>query len=692
MFYFFSIIILLICNISYESLLDKSLEIRVISLAILLFLLFTLPFLSKHNFLKKADFSILKNPFILIYVLWVILQGVGFFFAQNTGESLHEFLKTGSFFVLFFFLLLYIVPQKGSRTIFLKIMVLFTLLISIIGIVQALNMFSEHGFSLTNAKLIKGNFANKNMFSQILFFGFTFSAFTIYFLKKTWKNLAFLAALSSLLLIVLLMTRGVWLALIIASIVSLIFFVIYIRKHIRKSHLSRKSLIVFSGVGLASILLFGVISLQFDYGQSIKKRIESSFNLSDNSTNSRFKLWGKTTELIEENPMLGVGSGNWKVEILKHDVIRYNAGWEVPRRMHNDYLTVLSEIGFIGFIVYLTMFGFIIFYLNSIIRQAKNPDDKIFALALLFGTVGYMCFSFFSFPKERVEAQILLNLIFAFSTFLYYQTKAKKITQPHKNSLPILFIIALSILSFTALSSWKRMQAEIAINKMYINLSQNRSKATIYPLIKDIRSPFVSISPRNTPFLQLEAKFMYVLNKNTKEVIKVYKDALKDSPYHVRTIIELANVYFDTGDLENAMKYGDRAYNFSPSNEVVLLSLAMYAEKLGQLDSSLCYLDKVSPRSLKSNYFPQITRVLKKKSLVLFDKETNQAMKVEIAYLTNANEGKSLRIIYKRSQNNNTNYEYEFMKEVQKQFKNKHPEQAKNYVSPLLSEYGVIPE
>ncbi|MDA3883300.1 MAG: O-antigen ligase family protein [Bacteroidales bacterium] len=640
--------------------------------------------------MKNADFSILKNPFMLIYSLWVSLHGISIFIAQNTEESLHEFLKTGSFFVFFIFLLLYIVPQKDSRTIFLKVMVLFTLLISVIGIVQALNLFSEHGFSFNNAKLIKGNFSNKNMFSQVLFFGFTFSAFSIYFLKNEWKKLAFITTLSSLLMIVLLMTRGVWLALFVASIISLIFFVIYIRKYIQKSHLSRKSVLVFSGVVLASIILLGVVSLQFDYGQKAKKRIENSFKLSDTSTLSRFMLWGETTKIIEENPVLGVGSGNWKVEILKYDVIRYRDGWIVPRRVHNDYLTILSETGFVGLIVYLTIFGFIIFYLISIMRKAEYPDDKVFALALFFATIGYMCFSFFSFPKERVEAQIFLNVIFAFSTFLYYQTKNKKNAQSSKSALPILLIIALGFSSVTVFSSWKRMQAEIAINEMYVNLSQNRSKATIYPLIKDIRSPFVSISPRNTPFLQLKAKFMYSLGENPEDVIKVYQDALKDSPYHVRTIIELANIYFDAGDLDNAMKYGEMAYEYSPSNEVVLLSLALFVEQLGQLDSSLYYLEKVSPSSLKSSYYQHITRVLKKKAIVLLDKETNQAMKVEIANLANANDGQSVRIIHNRSQNNNTSYEYEFMKEVQKQFEHNYPEYAKNYVSPLLIEYGVI--
>ncbi|MEA1874283.1 MAG: O-antigen ligase [Bacteroidota bacterium] len=670
-FYFFSIAILLICNITYEALLSKSLEIRVFSLAIFLILLFTLPMFRKTNFLKKANFSILKNPFIIVYALWVILQGLGIFIAQNTGESLHEFLKTGSFLIFFIFLLLYVVPQKDSRTIFFKIMVLFTIFISFVGIVQSIKVFSEHGFAFTNVIKIKGVFSNKNMFSQILFFGFTSSVFNIYFLKKMWKRLAFFAALSSLLMIVLLMTRGVWLAIFVAAIISFVIYVIYIRKQVQSRFLLSRSLLLFAGVGLVSILIFGAVSLQFEYGQNVKSRIENSFKLSDTSILSRFKLWEKTTELIEENPVLGVGSGNWKIEILKYDVIKYYNGWIVPRRVHNDYLTVLSETGFVGFIVYLSLFGFILFYLISTIRKAENPDDKVLALALFAVTLGYLCFSFFSFPKERVETHILLNVIFAFSTYMYCQTRTRKTTKPNKIAFPILLIIALSFSSVTALSSWKRMQAEIAINKMYVKLNQNVSKSTIYPLIHDIRSPFVSISPRNTPFLALKAKFMYNLGESTDAVMNVYIDALKDSPYHVRSILEIADIYYSKGNLEETITYGQMAYQYAPSNEFVLLRLALYNEQVEMLDSSLYYLELVKPVCLQDSYNTQITRVLKKKAIVLLEKEEDQLLKIEIANLANANNGIDIRLVHQQAMDNHTSFEFEFLKQANAAYESK---------------------
>ena len=71
------------------------------------------------------------------------MHSISVFIAQNTGEALHEFLKAGTYLVLFLFLLFYVVPQKNSREYFLKVIVVFTLIHSLIGVVQSLNIFSE---------------------------------------------------------------------------------------------------------------------------------------------------------------------------------------------------------------------------------------------------------------------------------------------------------------------------------------------------------------------------------------------------------------------------------------------------------------------------------------------------------------------------------------------------------------------
>ncbi len=689
-FVFFGLLMLVVANLHYEALLGKTMEVRVFGLSILLASLFVFPMLKKYNFLRDADFRVIKSPFLIIYFIWVVLQALSVFVAQNTGEALHEFLKAGTYLILFLFLFLYVVPQRSSREYFLKTLVVFTIIHSFIGVVQSLNIFSEFGFSFANVNLIKGNFSNKNLFSQSLFFGFTFSTTGIYFLKKYWKTLSVIASISSLFLILLFMTRGVWLALLASSVISFVLYFVFIHKAVEKSFLKGKRLIYFSSIVIVFVTVFTLFVSKTDYGQSIRNRIQASFKLSDSSTNSRFGLWNKTLDLWEENPVLGVGSGNWKIEILKSDVVKYRNGWVVPRRAHNDYLTILSENGIIGILAYLAMFILILSCLIRVMKRSQSQDDKMFALSIFFALIGYLCFSFFSFSRERVETQIILNILFAFSLFYSRQLKYKHETKANSKVFPFVLIFALGFSTVTAYSSMKRMQAEIAVNKMYIQISEKRNMASIYPLVRDIRSPFVSVSPRNTPFLGLKAKFMNNLGKDKEAVLDVYFDALKDSPYHVRTIVEIAEIYDMSGDYDQALKFGNQAYKYAPSNELVLLRMAFYYERVEQLDSSLYYLNQVTPRTYQDSYFPQITRVLKKKAIVLLDKEEDQRMKFAIADVANADEGKNLRIYYKRSLNRGTTFEIEFLKEVQKTFENEHSIYAEEYTSPLLREYNVI--
>lgn len=486
------------------------------------------------------------------------------------------------------------------------------------------------------------------------------------------------------------MTRGVWLALLVASIFSLVIFFLLIHKREEKSSLKGKRFIYLSSSVIVFAAIFAIFVAKTDYGQSIRNRIDASFKLSDSSTNSRFGLWNKTLDLWEESSVLGVGSGNWKIEILKYDVVKYRNGWVVPRRAHNDYLTILSENGIIGLLVYLAMFILVLYYLITVMRKSQSVGDKLFVLSLFFALIGYLCFSFFSFSRERVETQIILNILFAFSVFYFRQLKQKQEKNMNSRAFPFILVFALVFTSVTAYSSLKRMQAEVAVNKMYIQISENRNMASIYPLIRDIRSPFVSISPRNTPFLELKAKFMNNLNEDKDAVLDVYFDALKDSPYHVRTIIEIAEIYDMAGDFDQALEFGKQAYGYAPSNELVLLRMAFYYERVEQLDSALYYLDQVTPRTYQDSYFPQITRVLKKKAIVLLDKEEDQRMKFAIANVANADEGKNLRIFYKRSLNNGTTFEIEFLKEVQKAFVKEHPTYFQEYSSPLLREYNVL--
>jgi len=115
---------------------------------------------------------------------------------------------------------------------------------------------------------------------------------------------------------------------------------------------------------------------------------------------ARFKVWQQTLELVKESPVFGIGAGNWELQIP-----RYTALIDYPQmsykvffqRPHNDYIWVLAENGIAGFIFYLGIFGFALFYAI----RSRN----VLVLVVLSG---YMVIAFFSFPMERPFHSLIL--------------------------------------------------------------------------------------------------------------------------------------------------------------------------------------------------------------------------------------------------------------------------------------------
>ena len=86
----------------------------------------------------------------------------------------------------------------------------------------------------------------------------------------------------------------------------------------------------------------------------------------------RFELWRTTADIVKENPVLGVGTGDVDDEL--HAQL-YDRGSELSgtsKRSHNQYLSLMAAVGLLGFAVILFMF----------IRAAAGNKAKLSPLML----------------------------------------------------------------------------------------------------------------------------------------------------------------------------------------------------------------------------------------------------------------------------------------------------------------------
>ena len=67
----------------------------------------------------------------------------------------------------------------------------------------------------------------------------------------------------------------------------------------------------------------------------------------DGSVNERLNFFNAAIKSIINNPILGIGYGNWKIKScdLNKDIIK---SYRVPYFAHNDFLQITAEIGIVG--------------------------------------------------------------------------------------------------------------------------------------------------------------------------------------------------------------------------------------------------------------------------------------------------------------------------------------------------------
>ena len=146
---------------------------------------------------------------------------------------------------------------------------------------------------------------------------------------------------------------------------------------------------------ILSALSIAVIVVGFVLSEKLQTRFEmmlvaisntnSTSNLSVESNNSRIIMWSTSLELIKENPVLGVGTGDVKDELKNRNILRGNLNVANKNlNSHNQYLNTLVQLGIIGGV------PLIMIFISSVLTGARNSSypliitSIIFAITLLF--------------------------------------------------------------------------------------------------------------------------------------------------------------------------------------------------------------------------------------------------------------------------------------------------------------------
>ena len=196
-----------------------------------------------------------------------------------------------------------------------------------------------------------------------------------------------------------------------------------------KNASSKKTLKFFKVVAAMAVLIFiGNYIINLDVFSGLKERMEEMFSTLlgsntkiDSSTTARLRLVEIGMEQFWKNPFLGIGIGSSGDLVLRE--------YGMNTYLHNNYIELLACGGIVGFLIYYSMYGYLVYNLIKYRKYDQKRADFciLLIIVLLITDYGYVSYS--------VKVQYFyLMMFFVQVEILKRNKKTRSADQPEKIS------------------------------------------------------------------------------------------------------------------------------------------------------------------------------------------------------------------------------------------------------------------
>jgi O-antigen ligase/tetratricopeptide (TPR) repeat protein len=468
---------------------------------------------------------------------------------------------------------------------------------------------------------IKTIYSNKNILASAIFVKLAFAIYLLAFEKGWLKGIAWVALTFGIMSTFFMATRAFYLGLLMIYLVFIVYQLVdyYQNKQIKSLKIS--------GLSIAAIILaLGIFSYVQKYQypkeskgrhtQSVTQQLGTIKNF-DNSTGLRIKGWRWSWAMIKENPMLGVGTGNWKVSSLKYEN-QVSATYIYLYKAHNDFMETAAETGIFGGLLFLSIFIFSAWnFLKYYRKKSDNPDHllPVYFLAAA-GMIFYSVDAFFNFPADRPEILVFFALFFAFGVSALRHEKAitqiavKESSVNSSNTLMFWPSNSNGKIISTAITAGIFIMMIISARAMFMAYESSKLQRIFYQEVisKKLNSPaslFVDkfppvpqISGWGESIRSMEARYLEKEGKNREVITRLMPESW--SPYDARREFYLAIAYNNLKIYDSALYYSRQVYQLKPNYYNCLNLMLVMLEKVKPEDAS------------KQNNYEEISQILDK--------------------------------------------------------------------------------
>ena len=466
--------------------------------------------------IQGVDFSVFKRKIFWAFGGYLVFSLISLINVINFGEWFYDICRT-ALMLVYLFLAFSVVTKDIAKPIVL--------------LAIGLGIYGLFNLPLHLAPMM----GNKNFWGQAHFLLLIFCLYSVFNYKGFWRDAGLIGGLLSIQNICFSYPKSVWLGCIVSVLACLVF--------------NRKALII----AIILILIIGGAFL------ANPKQLHVA-----NSINGRLDQWCESMRMVKDHFM--IGAGQWKIVI--NDYSRNFTSGTQPtieagkttmfKSPHNDFVWVLAETGPFGFLCYLSIFLFGLFY------AYKSHNIFIFA-----GIAGYMAIACFSFPREKTFHSMFSILLLALSLKGYHgYIKSKRSLLFIRMNFCIITLLILGMVSLSFGSQYIGQYNYVKAHKAAIN-----GIGDPLEYLSHI-SPLATLDYHTMPYYWHRAT-IHKYKGNKVESFADYKMAYKANPNNIYVLASMGHAFFYNDQPDAAIECYEKALVVRPDFTVASENIKM---------------------------------------------------------------------------------------------------------------------
>jgi O-antigen ligase len=554
---------------------------------------------------RRLDWSPLTDPVVVVAAASLAACWLSLLVATNVTAGFTDGFRTLGAFLVLCLCLLVLPLDPGWRRRLLELAVVGTLVAVTVAAWEIAPLVAAGTLSRRDLEtaFLDGMMSNVNLFAGFLLLLVPWCLCAAVEFTGAWRGVAAAAGIAALATVAVLQSRAAWLA----AAAALVAAGIATLRHRRLLGLppgGRRALIAsLAALPIAAAVGGGLALTDTPVGHSIDRLVFSRPHQAGGpSDGGRSMVWGIAAEMIADQPVTGVGAGNFTLRMhdylggAERDFTKLSSdNWIQP---HNDFLWVFAEKGLPGIVAFVAVFLLALGAVRSVLAGAPTTSDARLAVAALAALVGYLVFSAFDFPLDRVSHQVVLAVHLAVLVLLKRATwpaaSAPRIRLPGWLAVP-------PVAAATALGivyAWAALHQERAV--MDARRAQHAGDwESMREAARRAATPWKTLDPLAVPIAFLEGEAERHLG-NLEGATACFERAVAANPARLYVLQNLGAVYAQAGRLDDAVDIFAIAADRYPDRVELRHNLVMALVEAERLPEAIAVIEDV-PEPLRTD-------------------------------------------------------------------------------------------